>query len=385
MNDRERINALLGKGNADAMGLYDIWWSDTIEQWVSSGKYPSGNKDDEFAWFDIPNTFYHKEEAYPIAPQYHFDSEFNTGNYSQFWFDIQPIANYHPVVEETDEQIITLNGAGAKMRSWKHKSGTAEHLSFDLTDRTVWDEKYRHHLLDLDISRFDIDKIKRVQNRGMKHNKWTYYGTFFIWENARQCMGDVHLMESLLLDPEYIHDINRVYVDFFKTHFKYLFDTAGIPDGMFFYEDMAYKDTLFASPDTFRDLYFPYYTEIVEWLHSFGIKVVLHCCGFVEPLLPQIVDAGFDALHAMEHRAGCDNLRIAKNYGSEIALIGGVEVEMFESGDRAYMKKRINEVVEGMKRENARYCFSSDHSITTNVSYDDYRFCVDYFREISRY
>ena len=381
MTGREQIRGLFSHDNLSRMGLYDIYWTDAVAQWVEEGHYPSGSQDDELAWFDIPRVYEHNRNAYPMAPQYHFGSEFNTGNYSQFWFDIYPMANHHPIVEENDEVVVRLNGAGARLRTFKNRSGVPEHLGFDFTGREQWESTYREPLLELDTSRFDMDKIRRVQKRGQEHGKWTYYGTFYLWENARQCMGDVNLLQNLLLDPDFIHDMNRVYTDFFKTHFQYLFDQAGVPDGMFFYEDMAYKNTTFAAPETFAELYFPYYEEIVDWLHGFDIQVVLHCCGFVEPLLPHIVGAGFDALHAMEQRAGCDLLRISQQYGRDIALIGGIEAEMFESGDRDWMRRRIDEVTDAMKSDGTPYCFASDHSISTNVSYGDYRYAVEYFRE----
>ena len=38
-----------------------------------------------------------------------------------------------------------------------------------------------------------------------------------------------------------------------------------------------------------------------------------------------------------------------------------------------------------MKRAGVRYIFSSDHSISTNVAYDDFRFALDVYRENMRY
>ena len=76
----------------------------------------------------------------------------------------------------------------------------------------------------------------------------------------------------------------------------------------------------FASPKVFAELIFPYFAELVEFFHSYGVPVVLHSCGFTEPLLDLIVEAGFDGLNPMEAKAGCDVLKFAEKYGDRLVL-----------------------------------------------------------------
>ena len=59
----------------------------------------------------------------------------------------------------------------------------------------------------------------------------------------------------------------------------------------------------------------------------------MHSCGFIEPLLPGMVEAGIDCLEAMEVKAGMDLLRIYKEYGEKIALMGGLDVRPVASND----------------------------------------------------
>ena len=41
--------------------------------------------------------------------------------------------------------------------------------------------------------------------------------------------------------------------------------------------------------------------------------------------------------------------------------------------------------IEGMKARGARLVFASDHSISTNTDYDDFRHMVEVYREHMRY
>ena len=42
-------------------------------------------------------------------------------------------------------------------------------------------------------------------------------------------------------------------------------------------------------------------------------------------------------------------------------------------------------LIDGMKRRGARYVFASDHSLSTNVDYDDFRHALDVYRECVAY
>jgi len=204
----------------------------------------------------------------------------------------------------------------------------------------------------------------------------------FIWENMRQSMGDITLYQSLLDDPAWIHDYNRVYTDFFKQYFRAIFEQVGLPDGIWIYEDMGYKNGLFASPKVLGELIFPYYAELVSFFHSYDLPVVLHTCGSTAQALPLIVEAGFDALNPMERKAkGNDPFAFAEQYGDKLAFVGGLDVRIFETNDKDLIRKEVSAYLQGMKQRGARLVFASDHSIPPTVRLDTYRFILDVYRQ----
>jgi uroporphyrinogen decarboxylase len=357
------VDALLRGRGAGRVGLFDSPWGDTLTKWVKQG-YPTG------------------EDGKPVDPVDHFGYDLaGAGG----WFDILPLRGFRQVEQETDEWQIIRNGAGAALKWWKNKSGTPEHVDFRMTSRQVWEREYRPALLEVDRGRLDIEGTRQKLTRWQRQGVWTHYGHLFVWENMRQSMGDVCLYESLLLDPGWIHDYNRVYTDFFKAHYTILIEEAGPPDGVWVYEDMGYRGATFASPRVFAELIFPYFAELVEFFHSYDLPVVLHTCGYTEPLLDLIVDAGFDGLNPMEVKAGNDPLRIATKYKERLALFGGLDARVLESHDRGLIEREVRRLIEGMKRLEARFVFASDHSISTNVDYDDYRYAVDVYRRCMHY
>ncbi len=50
--------------------------------------------------------------------------------------------------------------------------------------------------------------------------------------------------------------------------------------------DLAAQNTLFCSPDTYRELYLPFSKKLNDWIHAHTKwKTMKHCCGGCEPLI----------------------------------------------------------------------------------------------------
>lgn len=389
MNSFEVVDNLLRGKPADRVGVMDGPWPETIVAWVQQG-YPTrmvykdvGDKHwrpDDGRWDDVEVA---GEYIEPVPAWEHFGYDLvGIGP----WFNVMPLRGYEEVVEETAEWDVKRNGAGAALKYWKHKSGTPEHIDFLMTSREVWERDYRPHVVAWDPARVDIAEMRKNVAALSDTPVWMHYGHLFIWELARQSMGDVTLYQSLLLDPAWLHDYNRVYTDLYKHAFTVMFEEVGLPHGVWLYEDLGYKNGLFASPKVLGDIIFPYYKEMVDFFHSYDLPVVLHSCGSVAQALPLIVETGFDALNPMERKAK-DNepFVFAEQYGDKLAFIGGLDARVFETNDRDIIRREVTTYIEGMKARGARLVFASDHSISPNTHYDSYRYALDVYRECMWY
>ena len=383
-SSRQLIDGLLRGNNVARVGLMEFIWFDTLRAWVKQG-YPTRRmqreagevvRDTERGWIEVEVAGEYEE---PVPPWQHFGYDMVPVGP---WFDVMPIRGCNEVVEETDEWDIRRNGAGAALRYWKHKSGTPEHIDFRMVTREIWERDYRPHLLELDVERIKLLPLRRNLSAPKQAGLWVHFGSLFIWELMRQSMGDVTMYESLVLDPGWIRDYGRVYTGFYQKHFRYMVDQIGLPDGVWLYEDLGYKNGLFASPRVMESLIFPYYREMVDFFHGFDLPVVLHTCGSTAEALPLIVEAGFDALHAMERKAlNNDPFVFAQEYGDRLAFVGGLDTRVFETNDKAIIRREVTDYVEGMKARGARLVFASDHSISPNTHYDSYRYALDVYRE----
>lgn len=384
-SSRALMDALLRGGSFDRVGLIEYLWDDTLARWVRQG-YPTRRvykvagqerwRAEDGKWVDAEIS---GEYIEPVPPWLHFGFDMvGLGP----WLDAMPLRGHDELIVETDEWEVRRNGAGASFKFWKHKMGTPEHMDFRMTSRAVWGRDYRPHLLELDPARLHLEDLCENMIEPATAGAWTFYGNIFVWELMRSSMGDITLYESLLLDPAWIHDYNQVYTDFFKRHFDAIFAQAGKPDGIWLYEDLGYKNGLFASPKVLEQLIFPYYREIVEYFHGYDLPVVLHSCGSQAQALPLIVEAGFDGLNPMERKArDNDPCAFADRYAGQLVFIGGLDVRILESNDRKLVSREVGHYIDAMKARGARLVFASDHSIPPTVQYDTYRCALDAYRE----
>ena len=73
---------------------------------------------------------------------------------------------------------------------------------------------------------------------------------------------------------------------------------------------------------------------------------MLHCCGGFEPLLPAMIAAGLDGVHAIQPCCGGMDLRTLKaNYGSKILFNGAIDSHhVLIKGTPQTVRERTREV-----------------------------------------
>ena len=188
--------------------------------------------------------------------------------------------------------------------------------------------------------------------------------------------GHEHLLVGMALDPDWVRDMVQVYTRLTIELLENLFAHEGRPDGLWVWEDLAFKQRPFLSPAMYRELLFPAHQRIFEWAHARKLPVILHSDGFLEPLLPDLVEAGIDCLQPLEVKAGMDLLRVKRQFGDRIALIGGMDARTLETNDPAVVRAELEAKLPGAMAGGG-YVLQVDHSVSNQVNYETYKFFVE--------
>jgi uroporphyrinogen-III decarboxylase len=129
------------------------------------------------------------------------------------------------------------------------------------------------------------------------------------------------------------------------------------------------------SVEVFRDLYLPYYRKMTDWIHANTTwKVFKHCCGAIEPLLPHLIEAGFDVMNPVQITAsGMDPETLKLKYGDKLTFWGGgVSTQTtlpYGSPDEVREEVRRNVQVFG---KGGGFVFNTIHNVQANVPVENF-------------
>jgi hypothetical protein len=89
--------------------------------------------------------------------------------------------------------------------------------------------------------------------------------------------------------------------------------------------DFGTQTSSFCSAKTFRELYFPYYKQVIDWVHRHtSWRAFKHSCGSVERFIPSFIEAGFDILNPVQcSAAGMHAEHLKTAFGDKLTFWGG--------------------------------------------------------------
>jgi uroporphyrinogen decarboxylase len=352
MTSRERFSRIYEHREADRIPIIDSPWGATIERWHREGM-PTGIDYAEYfdldrvAWINVDN-----------SPQYEAKT-----------------------IEETDEYRIHTTSWGATLKNWKHAASTPEFLAFTIVDRESWAKAKSRMRPSRD--RIDWKYLASNYSQWRKTGQWMQANLWFGFDVTHSwIVGTERLLMALVEDPDWCRDIFFHELETQLALLDMVWDAGYTFDCISWPDDMGYKGTQFFSLGMYRDLVKPVQKRAIEWAHGKGVKAHLHSCGNINPIIPELIEIGLDALNPLEVKAGMDPVHIKKTYGRDLVLHGGINAVLWDHPDQ--ITAEMERVVPIMKQDGG-YIFSSDHSVPSSVSLEDFRGIVALAKQLGSY
>lgn len=369
LTSRERFGRILRREPVDRIGLFEVFWRETAEQWCRQGH------------FETPDD---------VGDHFHLDMLRTGGvNTPANWKLIDLTANLdagNEVVEETDVAKLVRDGNGALLRWRKDGSGAPEHVDFLVKDRKDWETHIRPFLRDTTLyeRRIDFQRYRETKAQCEQNGVFLCAGAVATFDLMSPMCGHENLLMGMAVDPDWIRDMGEVYANTTIDLLEIVFEREGLPDGMWYWDDLGFKHSPFMSPDMYRELIFPFHKRLFEFAHSHGLSVILHTDGMIESLIPQLIEAGVDCLQPLEVKSGMDLLRIKKDFGERIALIGGMAAGELISNDLARVRNELESKLPHAMAGGG-YILQVDHSVPDQVHYETYTFFVEHGLKMGTY
>jgi len=352
MTSRERFARMYAHQEADRVPVIDSPWGATIERWQSEGMPADVSFVDYFDLDKIAHIGVDNSPRYPTR-----------------------------ILEETDAYVINTTSWGATLKNWKHIASTPEFLDFTIKDPDSWRKAKARMVPSHD--RIPWERLKHDYPIWRKEGYWIEAGLWFGFDVTHSwTVGTERLLMALIDDPECCVDMFNHFLDVNLALLDAVWDAGYTFDEVSWPDDMGYKLNQFFSVRTYRRLLKPVHKRAVDWAHAKGIRARLHSCGDIRPFIPELVDIGVDALNPLEVKAGVDPIAVKQTYGDRLVLHGGINAVLWD--DREAIEAEMRRVIPIVK-ENGGYIFSSDHSVPSAVSLDNFRTIVNLAKALGSY
>lgn len=224
----------------------------------------------------------------------------------------------------------------------------------DAEDRTLTAPGFFHDYEDPeDVNLFDwpdpakyidVEQCKRLMEQAPKDKAvlgmlWSAH-----FQDTCAAFGMETALMNMLICPELVEAINEKIIEFYLKANEIFYEaTKGRLHAVLIGNDVGSQRGLILSPDLIRQFVIPGCKRLVEQAHSYGLKVIYHSCGSITEVIPDLFEAGVDAIHPIQAKAA--NMQaeyIKENFGDMGAYCGGVDTQdLLVNGTPEEIKERV--------------------------------------------
>lgn len=359
MTSRERVKAAIRHEPVDRLPVQDELWLQVPALWKQQG-LPEDTSPEDFLGFDFTDMF----------------------------LDTSPRLE-QKIVHRDGEYIIYDDCFGYRVRKLEGKSGTLDFLSFQTTDKSVWESLIRpgftlnpdaparidssSYFAHLDPYPTWPEAVEKYRGR-YATDRFVLFHVYGPWEATWRHRGLDALLLDIALDPEWVKEMADVYMDHLLNILKHCLKLGMRPDGLFLVEDLGCNRGLLFSPDMWRKTYRKIFEKLGAFLAENNIDFLMHSCGNIEILFDDLIECGVQLIQPLQVQAGLDVVELRKKYGKRLAFWGNFHAGAM-AGPIEPLRESIRRIIPGTR--NGGYIFGSDHSIPPDVSFERYQWILE--------
>ena len=267
----------------------------------------------------------------------------------------------------------------------RHGLGYGQPINHPLADASL---KEIHDYPWPDPAWMDVSNIKAEAN--------FYNGEFAIlggdwspfWHDAIDLLGMENLYIKMYSQPELADAVLQHLVDYYATVSRRIFDAAAEAIDIFFIgNDFGSQTGPLLGPDLFGRYILPHLKRLIDLGHAYRLKVQLHCCGGFAPLIPMMIEAGLDGLHAVQPNCRGMDLRMLKaEFGDKILFNGAIDSHnILIDGTPQTVRQKTREVLQIMMPGGGYVAGASHDTILEETPLENVIAMFDAIREFGDY
>jgi uroporphyrinogen decarboxylase len=196
------------------------------------------------------------------------------------------------------------------------------------------------------------------------------------WNIAMNLRGHEALLDDTFDDPGFVHELMRLTTDTVKA---FCDASLSVRVGPAIHEASASCSLI--SPKIYREFIQPYHKELREYFRAKRVHVSLHICGFIDPMLEDVIDVGLSPLSIDNPTSLEKAMGLAKE--RRVTVMGNVQTTLFHSGTREAMEEDIRRCID-TAAPHSHFILASGCEIPRNSTVDRIDHYFQYARTYGR-
>lgn len=283
------------------------------------------------------------------------------------WFgvDVIDIGRAFDLEDEDWHETVLADGSTGYYPNWFHpqRQPNGDYLAYDEEGTqiarmpargTFFDQTYFPYVEDYPEDYGDLDRqMGKVLWSTLVHSPWSHAGEqdFYailrektLWLRAETdkalmltCGCNLfewgtflRRMDNFLMDiyteEDQVRSLVEQLMDRHLATLEKVCESVGdIVDIVRFGDDLGMDTGMFMSREKYQSLFKPYHTKLNEYVHEHSsMKTLLHSCGSLYPIIPDLIEAGYDILNPVQTSAyQMDSAVLRREFGKDITFWGG--------------------------------------------------------------
>jgi uroporphyrinogen decarboxylase len=225
---------------------------------------------------------------------------------------------------------------------------------------------------DPDISSFNVPEIdkelcKDICSR-LKADTENRFRMFNLTMNFFERSWSLRGMENILMDMLLQEDFTSKFYGLLFEHHMQVLDCVLDDEfeGVYFGDDWGQQQGLIMGPDLWRKYIKQPMKKMFEKIKSKGKFMILHSCGDLRDIMPDLVDMGLDVYNTVQPEI-YDLPTLKKEYGKDLTFYGGISTQQFlpyATANEVY--KKTMETLKIMA-PGGGYILSPTHAVTDDI------------------
>lgn len=181
---------------------------------------------------------------------------------------------------------------------------------------------------------------------------------------------DNFLIDTYTDEESVLSLVEQLMVRHLATLEKVCNAVGDIVDILRFGDDLGMDSGMFISREKYQTLFKPYHTQLNDYVHRHsGMKTLLHSCGSLYPIIPDLIEAGYDVLNPVQTTAyQMDPETLKREFGADITFWGGGcnTRTVLNRGTPQDVYRHTRRMIEIFNRDGG-YVFNQEHNILPDV------------------